>query len=56
MLDLRPNQRAINRFIGELTRNWDTSETLEIRCIRENLKLIQHALRNTRSMKPLSIL
>ena len=38
MLDLRPNQRAINRFIGELTRNWDTGETLEIRCIRENFK------------------
>ena len=38
MPDLQPNQRAINRFIGELTRNWDASETLEIRCIRENFK------------------
>ena len=42
MLDLRPNQRAINRFIGELTRNWDTGETLEI-CIRKTLNPMQHA-------------
>ena len=38
MQDLQPNQRAINRFIGELSCNWDTHETLEIRCIRENYK------------------
>ena len=38
MLELQPNQRVINRFIGELSRNWGTSETLEIRRIRNNFK------------------
>jgi len=49
MPELQPNQRAINRFIGELTRDWDVGETLEVRCIRENFKphttrFAQHAL------------
>lgn len=49
MPDLQPNQRAIQRFVGELTRDWDTGETLEIRSIRENFKphtarFAQHAL------------
>lgn len=49
MPELQPNQRAINRFIGELTRDWDVGETLEVRCIRENFKphttrFAQHAV------------
>ena len=43
METLKPNQRAITRFLGELTRDWDTIETLEIRCIGENVK--PHAAR-----------
>ena len=38
MENLKPNQRTIERFLNEIMRDWDTGETLEIRCIRENFK------------------
>ena len=38
MEDLKPNQRTITRFLNEILRDWDASETLEVRCIRENLR------------------
>ena len=38
MPDLQPNRRTIHRFIGELTRDWDIGENLEVRCIRESFK------------------
>ena len=38
MVTLEPNQKTIVRFLSELTRGWDSSETLEIRCIREHYK------------------
>lgn len=38
MENLRPNQRTITRFLSELMRDWDASETLEVRCIGESLK------------------
>jgi hypothetical protein len=38
MEDLKPNQRTITRFLSELMRDWDASETLEVRCIGENVK------------------
>ena len=38
MEDLKPNQRTITRFLNEIMRDWDASETLEVRCIRENLR------------------
>lgn len=33
MENLKPNQRTITRFLSELKRDWDASETLEVRCI-----------------------
>ena len=38
MEKLEPNQRTITRFLSELMRDWDASETLEVRCIVESLK------------------
>ena len=38
MENLKPNQRTITRFLSELMRDWDASETLEVRCIGENVK------------------
>jgi len=38
MVALEPNQKTIARFLSELTRDWESCETLEIRCIRENFR------------------
>lgn len=48
MEDINPNPRAITRFLSELMRDWDVGETLEVRCIGENLtphasRFAQHA-------------
>ena len=38
MENLKPNQHTIIRFLRELKRDWSASETLEVRCIGENLQ------------------
>jgi len=47
MENLKPNQRTITCFLSELMRAWDARETLEVRCIGENLK--PHASRFARN-------
>ena len=49
MENLKPNHSTIERFLNEIMRDWDASETLEVRCISENLRLhasrfAQHAI------------
>ena len=38
MVALEPNQKTVTRFLRELTRDWSSGETLEIRCLREHYK------------------
>ena len=43
MGSFKPNQRTIEQFLLNLMRGWNSEETLEVRCIRENSR--PHSMR-----------